>query len=109
MSKLYQCNHCARQSNDLEGYLEIASSNNSLSIINNANGNNSKQLSHYEDLHFCGQDCLNEFLFKPLEQSKLLVHALKIEMKSEAYSYGSAQDAFKKVINLIEIEIGHVS
>ena len=82
MSKLYQCNQCAKQANDLDSFLEIASSNNSISITNNANGNNSKQISHYDNLHFCSQNCLNEYLFKPLEQRKILLVALKNEMKS---------------------------
>lgn len=104
MSKLYQCNQCAKQESDLDSFLEIASSNNSISITNNANGNNSKQISHYNDLHFCSQNCLNEYLFKPLEQRKILLVALKNEMKSEAYKSNTAysDNAFKVVIDLVE-------
>ena len=104
MSKLYQCNQCAKQASDLNSFLEIASSNNSISITNNSTGNNSKQISHYDDLHFCSQNCLNEYLFKPLEQRKILLMALKNEMKSEAYknNVGYTDPAFQTIINIIE-------
>jgi hypothetical protein len=104
MSKLYQCNQCARQVTDLTSFLEIASSNNSISITNNANGSNSKQISNYDDLHFCSQKCLNEYLFKPLEHRKALLVALKNEMKSEAYNRNTAysDNAFQAVIDLVE-------
>jgi len=104
MSKLYQCNQCARQADSLGNFLEISSTNNSIAITNNATGNNSKKISQYEDLHFCSQHCLNEYLFNPLDQRRILLVALKNEMKNESYANNRAysDNAFKVVIDLVE-------
>lgn len=104
MAKLYKCDQCSRQATDLNSFLTIASSNNSISITNNATGNNSRSLAYYEDLHFCSQKCLNRYLFRPLEQREILLVALKDEMESEAYKKNTAytDNAFKVVIGLVE-------
>lgn len=73
----YQCNHCSREFKNANEILEISSNNNSLAIINNAKGARLKTLSLYSDLHFCSQDCMNNYLFLPLNSKQVIIKELE--------------------------------
>jgi predicted MPP superfamily phosphohydrolase len=103
MSKLYRCDKCGKVSDSTDGLLEISSSNSSITITNNAPCNNTKQIAQYSDLHFCGRQCLDGYLFKPINQTEELLFALTNESKRVIYE-GSAiiTDAFRTIIKTIE-------
>lgn len=69
MARMYVCNFCDAHSNDLDGFIEIASSNSSISVKNQTRTSNGKQLGNHSDLHFCSQECLNSFFFNELKPS----------------------------------------
>jgi len=73
--------------------------------MNNASGNNSLRLANYEDLHFCSQRCLHDFLFKPANNHYYtLIAALEKEMQSECYKDDdcASYSKFEALIELIK-------
>jgi predicted nucleic acid binding AN1-type Zn finger protein len=100
----YQCNHCAKQYSSLLGIIEIGSSNNSFFIKSDTKRSKCKEMSNYDDLHFCSQHCLNEFLFIPLNGVDVILSCLKSEKERLSKGNNSAytDEIFGNVINYIE-------
>lgn len=105
MSKtiIYQCNHCAKQFSNTHEILEISSKDNSLGIINNSKGAKLRTLSLHSDLHFCSQNCLNEFLFHPLNSTEVILIELKRikELFKDSEESDYSNEIFSKVIHFL--------
>lgn len=83
----YECDNCERKFYNVHEILEISSKDNSLGIINNAKGATLKTIERHQDLHFCSQNCLNNYLFQPLNSIEVIVKELERLKKNYTSEY----------------------